>query len=111
MELNNRTIQYLKDMEAILIDSYPKITSYNFFQNKVYIQTISYYKKRNGKQCRVEHNDGKWIPFNENIVKFRRIKYITYESSLYGLEEKLNIKTERYLSKEDKEILINKFKS
>lgn len=111
MKLNNKTIQYLKDMEAILIDSYPKISSYNFFQNKVYIQTVSYYRKRNGKQCRVEHNDGKWIPFNKSIVKYRKINYKRIDSSIYGLEEVNAIRTERYLSKEDKEILINIFKS
>ncbi len=110
MQFNYRTKQYLKEMEAVLVESKYKIFTINFSTMKAFVNKQDRYRKRNGKFCNVEHHFGKWISFTKDDVRYGKQNYTAYDSSLYGLEEIKGARTIKYLSKEAKEKILDEYK-
>jgi len=109
MIFNYRTIQYLKEMEAKLIKSEYRITDINFFNNEAFVNKVDTYQKRNGKLFKIEHHFGKWIPFLKEDIKYGQANHISFDSSVYGLEEIHGTHTTKYLTKGTKDIIVQKY--
>ena len=109
MEFNYRTTAYIKEMQAVLIDSKYKVFMIDFENMKAFVNKQDTYKKRNGKICYVEHKFGRWIPFKKEDISCGMRNYTTYDSSVHGLEEVKGKKSTKYLKPEIKERLITEY--
>ena len=110
MIFNYRTKNYLKDMEAVLIDSKYKIFQIDFDNMKALVNKQDTYKKKNGKTCHVEHNFGRWISFKKEDISWGIQNFKKYDSSVHGLEEVKGRKSVKYLRPEIKEQIIFEYK-
>lgn len=111
MRFSYRTKAYLKEMDAVLIGSKYKVFDINYSTMKAFVNKQDTYRKRNGKVCHVEHHFGKWVSFSPDLVKHKKIKTISYDSSIHGLEEITGQKTVKYLDKQARELIISNYKS
>jgi len=110
MQFNYKTKRYLKEMESVLVETKYKIFSVNFDTMEAFINKQDKYKKRNGKFCNVEHHFGKWISFNKEDVKYGKRDYTSFDSSVHGFEVIKGTRIRKFLDKETKQRLINKYK-
>jgi len=108
MEFNFRTTAYLKEMEAVLVESTYKVTNIDFHNLKAFVNKVDTFKKRNGKFCKVEHHFGKWITFPKEFVRYGKhtITGTTNDWSVGDREEYTYDKTVKYLTKESKEEIV-----
>lgn len=111
MEFNCRTKRYLKEVDAVLLDSKYKVFSVNFITMKAFVNKQDTYKKRNGKKCHVTHHFGRWMSFTKQDVSYKIKKYTSYDSSVHGLEETKGQSSCKYLKPNVKQRLINEYKS
>lgn len=113
MKFNHRTLQYLKEMEAVLIESKYKVIDVNFYNLTAFVNKVDIYKKRNGKICTVEHHFGKWVSFPKEFIRYgkHKIKETTNDWSVADREDYINEKTIKYLTKQSKEEIIKIYKS
>jgi len=109
MIFNYRTAHYLDEMGAKLVKSEYKITAINFEGLIAFVNKVDTYQKRNGKLCKVEHHFGKWISFTKEDVKYGQANHTSFDSSVHGLEEIHGTHTVKYLSKESKRKIIDKY--
>jgi len=96
-------------MGAKLVKSEYKITATDFKGLVAFVNKVDTYQKRNGKLCIVEHHFGKWIPFTKDDVQHGRGNHTTFDSSVYGIEEIHGTHTTKYLTKETKAMIVQKY--
>jgi hypothetical protein len=109
MLFNQRSVQYLKDMQAKLIKSEYKITSIDFERLLACVNKIDTYQKRNGKICTLEHRFYTWMPFSKDDVKYGQKNHTSFDSSVHGLEEIHGKHSVRYLTKETKARIVQEY--
>lgn len=78
MRFNSRTMRYLKDNEAVLIDSVYKVCDVDYPGLQAWVNKIDTYRKRNGKQCKVEHRFGRWVEFPKDMIEKRPQKHTAF---------------------------------
>lgn len=109
MQFNYRTKHYLKEMEAVKIDSKYKVFTVNFNTMKAFVNKQDTYKKRNGKTCHVEHHFGKWMPFTKSDISHGMKDSVSYDTSVNGTEVIKGRIHHMYLTKEVKERLVEEY--
>ena len=109
MLFNQRTKDYLNEMQAVLVQSKYKVFQIDFESFKAYVNKQDVYKKRNGKTCSVEHHFGKWIEFKKEDISYGMSNSTRIESSFYGLEEVTRQKKNKYLNKEVQQRIVDEY--
>jgi|GEM_PF-6511649 len=109
MLFNYKTVRYLKEMEAKLFKSEYRVMQIDFEGLIAFVNKVDTYQKRNGKFCIVEHHFGKWIPFDKKDISYGKANHVSFDSSVHGLEEIHGTHTVKYLTKEIKAAIIQKY--
>ena len=113
MKFNHKTLQYLKEMEAVLIESKYKVVNVDFHNLTAFVNKVDTYRKRNGKLCKVEHHFGKWISFPKEFVRYGK-RYEQRETNDWCVSDRETYTAEftmKYLTKESKEQIVKMYKS
>ena len=108
MHYNQRTINYLKEMEAVLVETKIMVQS-KYIGDEISVNKREYYKKRNGKVCYVDY-PCKYYKTDWSRVRVR--KYHNFSSTGENDWRPLHTRSESYKIQEDyKQELISKFLS
>ena len=112
MLFNFRTTAYLKETQAVLVESNYVVTDIDFQNLKAHVNKIDTYKKRNGKLCKVEHHFGRWVAFPKELVSYGK-RIVNGTSNDWSVGDRVDYSFEttmKYLSKDAKQEIIKLYR-
>lgn len=113
MDFNFRTMEYLKSLNSVLIQSGYEITSFNWPKELVCINKVDHYKKRNGKVVKVFHHFRTWYHIPKEMIKWHSVTKKGYNFSWVWADdpEYTYQVNEKYISRGDARFILENYKT